>query len=254
MPPQWLMPLKLLSAAFGYLLIALLIRRGMGRPYAAFLSLIFLQATSWAVGDRFPFDFQISAYVGVTIASWVLYTYVVCEMFGRVFTSYPGIVRTGRKVIGISMLIALTVSILTAEQEFGNVVRATGILIATVGERVVSAAIVVYLTLILGFLRWMPVPLPVNTTRHTVIFFFYFIANSLVFHYWNRVARAGDLAAVNATLAIGSCICFGAWTWLLRPEGERVAPLLRPATPDSERILRHLAAINRALDRGIAGH
>jgi len=183
MPPQWLMVLNLLPAALGYWLILLIIRRGMAKPYAAFLSLIGLHATSWAVFEWLPTDYRIIGYVVPTIVGWALYTYVVCEMFGRVFVSYRGIARTGRRVIAISLLVAVGVSPLTVDQEFGNKLNTISVLVASIGERVVSAAIVVYLLLILLFLRWMPVPLPDNTVRHTVVFFAYFVSGALVFHF-----------------------------------------------------------------------
>ncbi|MBM3758405.1 MAG: hypothetical protein FJW38_31085 [Acidobacteria bacterium] len=155
----------------------------MAKPYAAFLSLIGLHATSWAVFEWLPTDYRIIGYVVPTIVGWALYTYVVCEMFGRVFVSYRGIARTGRRVIAISLLVAVGVSPLTVDQEFGNKLNTISVLVASIGERVVSAAIVVYLLLILLFLRWMPVPLPDNTVRHTVVFFAYFVSGALVFHF-----------------------------------------------------------------------
>ncbi len=255
MPPQWLMLLKLLSATIGYSLIALLIGRGLGKRYAAFLALIFLHSTSWVTDGWLPNEYRIPTFIAATVAGWILYAYVVCEMFGRLFGHYSGIARTGQRVIAISMILALSASLVTADLDFGNNLSSTGVLIATLGERVVSVAIIVYLILILLFLRWMPVPVPENTARHTVIFFFYFVISALVLHFWNRVASQADRVTVNCMLAGVSTVCFAAWAWFLRAEGEYTIPSRdKPPTPDAERILSQLESINRALDRGMAGH
>lgn len=255
MPPQWLMLLKLLSAAIGYSLIALLIWRGLGKRYAAFLALIFLHSASWVTDGWLPTEFRVPAFIVATVAGWILYAYVVCEIFGRLFGHYPGIARTGQRVIAISMILALSASIATADLDFGNNLSSTGVLIATIGERVVSVAIIGYLILILVFLRWMPVPVPENTVRHTVIFFFYFVASALILHFWNRVARQTDREMVNTLLAGASTVCYAAWAWFLRAEGEYTVPAHnRPPTPDAERILGQLESINRALGRSMAGH
>jgi hypothetical protein len=93
-----------------------------------------------------------------------------------------------------------------------------------------------------------------SAVRHTIIFFFYFAGNSLATHYWNRVAKREDLYIVNAVLAALTITAFSAWAWLIRPEGEFAAPVRKAATPDSERLLSQLEAINRVLGRSSAGN
>jgi hypothetical protein len=249
------MLLKLVTAATGYSLIALLIRRGLWRRYLPFLLLIGLQSTVWAVDELIPGDYRRPVFLGVTLSGWFLYAFVVCQMFTRLFGTFPGIARTGNRVIAISLLLAIAISFLTTGEEFGgNTLMSIEVTFATVGERVVSAAILLYLILLLLFLRWMPVPVPENTVRHTIIFFFYFAGNALAIHYWNRVARQEDLYIMNTVLAGLTITAFSAWAWLIRPEGEFAAPVRKAPTPDSTRILNQLEAINRALGRSSAGN
>lgn len=253
-PPQWLMLLKWLAAALGYSLLVLLIRRGLWVRYRAFVVLIFVHSTVWLTDSWLSSRHQVLTFIAASVLSWMLYAYVVCEMFGRMFSAYPGIARTGRRFIALSMIVAVTAAFLTSVQDFGSHLSSVEILFTTIGERVVSAAIAFYLILMLLFLRWMPVPVPVNTARHTLIFFVYFVTSAAVYHFWNRFAESTDRVAVNSALALAAIFSFSAWAWSLRPEGESVNRLLRPQTPDAERILGQLESINRALGRGMAGH
>jgi hypothetical protein len=160
------MLLKLVTAASGYSLIALLIQRGLWRRYLPFLALIWLHSTAWAFDGSIPQAYQKTVYLGVALSGWFLYAFVVCQMFTRLFSSFPGIARTGNRVITISLLLAIAISYLITGDEFGgNTSMSMELMFASVGERVVSAAILLYLILLLLFLRWMPVPVPENTVR-----------------------------------------------------------------------------------------
>lgn len=118
----------------------------------------------------------------------------------------------------------------------------------TVILRAVSSALSVFMILIAAFLLWMPVPLPRNTIRHSVLFFFYFFVTTGVYYVLNS-QRPGFAQIANLVTGLLTLSALVSWYFLVQPEGE-AAPVVHavPRTSSAD-MLGRLEALNRTLAR-----
>jgi len=113
--------------------------------------------------------------------------------------------------------------------------------------RFLSSAITLFLLLITAFLHRMPIPLPPNVIRHSLIFFFYFLVNAFL-QYELNITRQRYLDLVNLCLSAGTALALIAWFILLKEQGELPPASNAPRTP-SGALLDRLDALNRSLSR-----
>lgn len=174
----------------------------------------------------------------------LLYVLMVIEVFRKVFIRFPGIARFAQRFIVASMVVAFIFAIATAG---GDVHKgASAVQMYTAAVRTITTAVCVYLLFIAAFLVWLPVPLPVNSIRHSLLMFFYFIATTAV-HYELNIGNLPLIKMVNLLLYVITLIALLTWAWLLRPSGE-----LTPSSSGLPRagvstLLNRLESINKSL-------
>ena len=228
-----------------------LYRRGLWRSYIYFFICIILEGLT--LGMLLLAQDNNRAYVLIykvsQVHTWVLYVMMVIELYRKVFARFPGIARFAQRVVIASVFIAFLVGLASIGGDLTQGWSGRSMIFRySIILRAISAAITLFLLLIALFLVWLPIPLPANTIRHSLIFFFYFFVTAFV-HYLlakSSVSLVQVANLVTAVLTLAALLC---WYWLLKPEGE-IAPTAGkgPRTPSSEMIGR-LEALNRTLSR-----
>jgi hypothetical protein len=102
--------------------------------------------------------------------------------------------------------------------------------------------------LLTWFLGWLLVRLPRNTVYHTVLFFFYFLAEAIGNLYRILTGVQVD-AAVNLGLQICTLLAFVGWMVLIQEEGEAL-PQTEAYAGSSSAMIRAMEQVNRSLSRG----
>jgi len=183
---------------------------------------------------------------------WLLWFWIVLELFGRWTQSYPGIGRFGRLLLGALSVIALSVSLISWPVEWKALVFAHDFRIYYFLTRVLMGTLALFTLSVWLFFRNYPAPVAPNIVRHTHVTAFYLAATALswLLHNFHQVALA-NLSIV--VLAVG---CFPAWAILLTRKGEEVA--LVPAMPPEdiariEHVNRQLLVLMRRLPGEVAG-
>jgi hypothetical protein len=180
---------------------------------------------------------------------WLLWTWIVLELFSKWTRSYAGIGQFGRYLFVALMAAALVISVTMAPIEwrtpgFGQVFRVYYIL-----NRVLMAALALFTLLLWLFFRNYPVPVAANVSRHTFITVAYLSLNALV----QLAFTLGGLKTapvVNLSLVVLSAGSFSAWAILLTQRGEakESIPIIPPEEiAKTERINRELLALMRSL-------
>lgn len=199
-------------------------RRRLWRSYLYFWLMLLVEgatmiASHLAVGNR-------SATRLIYLISqppiWILYILMVMEVFRKVFVNYPGISVFAQRTLMVLMFCAFLFSLTSIGGDFS--VGWTGqslISRYSVIFRTVSTAICLFMIFVLAFLVWMPVPLPVNTIRHSVLLFFYFLVTTSVYYVMNTANQRSDyLKWANLVISTITVLALASWAFLLRPPGE----------------------------------
>lgn len=180
---------------------------------------------------------------------WVLYVLMVVELFQKVFARFPGIARFAKWVIVVSMVLAFLFALASIGGDLSKGWSGRSMIFRySVILRTISSALSVYMILIAAFLLWMPVPLPVNTIRHSYLFFFYFFVTTGIYYVLNTsAARFVDIANL-ATGAL-TLVALISWYFLVQPEGEAIPAVSAAPRASSSDLLDRLEALNRTLSR-----
>jgi hypothetical protein len=176
---------------------------------------------------------------------WLVYLWVVVELYQKVLTLYPAIVGMAKYVVVLAMGASLVGS--PKELSAGNwgsdiILRHMAI------QRAVTAAMCLHMILLTWFLGWLLVRLPRNTVYHTVLFFFYFLAEAIGNLYRILTGVQVD-AAVNLGLQICTLLAFVGWMVLIQEEGEAL-PQTEAYAGSSSAMIRAMEQVNRSLSRG----
>jgi hypothetical protein len=180
---------------------------------------------------------------------WPLYLWLTLEIFDKALSRFRGISRVSQQVLVMGLLASLILSFATIRPELQPDLHKKGLLIlyVTVGHRVVTGALTLFLLLITAFLGWFPVPLSPNVVFHTSLTFLFFLAMT-VGHLYRNLTGEAVTQNMNTAIAIFAIVCMLLWIWRLRPAGEQVRGITNSAT-DSSWLLRQLDAINQFLLR-----
>lgn len=253
---QWSKLLSLVSAPVYFLLAFVLFRRGLWRSYLYFWLYLIVEgvATIAYVSAGQDYKQQILVYRFAQPPIWILYILTVTDLFRKLFVRFPGISRLAQRLVILSILIGFVFSLASVGGDMSSGWhKISTILRYSVIERVISSALGIYLILIAAFLVWMPVPLPRNTVRHSVLFFFYFLVITAI-HYVVNIQAALKIKHLaepaNLGFSLVTLAALLAWLFLLRPEGEALpAPptQLPPASPGP--LLDRLESLNQSLSR-----
>jgi len=253
---QWSSLLSLVNAPVYFLVAFVLWRRGLWRNYLYFWLYLIVEGVA-AVANLYAGNarkMQTTIYILAQPPIWILYILTVTDLFRKVFIRFPGVSRFAQRLVVVSVLIGFIFSLAS----IGGDMTSGWANISTISrysviQRFVGSALGIYLILIAGFLVWMPVPLPRNTVRHSVLFFCYFLVITAVHYYVNilNALKIKNLAQpANLVFSLVTLAALLSWLFLLNPEGEllpTVSARLRPAAPGP--LLDHLESLNQSLSR-----
>lgn len=249
---QWQIAISILTVPLYFLVVFALYRRNLSRSYRFLTLYLILEgvaiATNLYLEDKKRIADTIRVYLWVHPPIFVLYIGMVIELFQKLFARYPGIALLARRVVIGSMLVAFLISLASLGGDLSTGWTGQSLISKySVILRALSSAITLFLLLLTAFLYWMPVPLPPNVIRHSLIFFLYFLVNAFV-QYQLNITRQRYLDLVNLCLSAGTAIALFAWFILLKPQGELAPSANAPRTPSGV-LLDRLDALNRSLSR-----
>ena len=247
---QWQTAISSLTVPLYFLLAVALYRRKISRSYLFLTIYLLVEGAGLALTLFFQFSHRVAdiirVYRFIQPPIFLLYIAMVVELFQKLFARYPGIARLARSVVVGSMLAAFLLSLTSLGGDLSTGWTGQSLISRySVILRFLSSAITLFLLLITAFLHWMPIPLPPNVIRHSLIFFFYFLSNAFV-QYQLNITRQRYLDIVNLVLAAGTAIALSAWFILLKEKGETPPSSAPPRTP-SHALFDRLESLNRTL-------
>ncbi len=180
---------------------------------------------------------------------WVLWSWIVLELFSKWTRSYRGIGRFGRILFGVCIVVALLVSLAAWPYEWKALVLRHDFRIYYIISRVIMATLALFTLMVWLFFRNYPTPVAPNVVRHTVVTLVYLGANTLG---WLTDTLSGTrlTALVNLSTVVFAVGCSSAWAILLTRKGEakESVPILAPEEiAKIERINRELLVFMRQL-------
>ena len=182
---------------------------------------------------------------------WLLYVLIVLELCSLILGKFRGIASASQWAVSVALGISILVSLATLTADLSvPIVKYPEIAYFNVIRRGLFSSLLLFLLLMIAFLRWYPVPLSRNLVTHTVIFAVYFTAYAAGLLVRNLLGF-GTTRIFSTVLQAVSMSCLGAWLFLLKPSGEDRTLMLRPkiSESDEQRILKHLDALNTSLLR-----
>lgn len=168
---------------------------------------------------------------------WAVMAWVVFELFSQWTRSYRGIGRFGKILMATLLVGAILLSIAFWPVEWKALVFAQNFRIFYILNRVVFAALALFVVGTWCFFRNYPVAIAPNVVYHTRIAAAYFTANAvseLVF----TLNGMSVLAQVNLALVTITASCFTAWAIMLTRKGQIAPPAQQVPLEDRERIER----------------
>ncbi|HVN04023.1 MAG TPA: hypothetical protein VMT86_06365 [Bryobacteraceae bacterium] len=181
---------------------------------------------------------------------WVLYVWVVLEIYSRVLEDYRGLATVGKWALVVAVSVALLASCITLIAPSQHTVQGHLMQYYYVAERAVYFSLVVFLLTILGILMQYPITLSRNIVVHSIVFSVYFLSGTVI--YLLLSARGFYLLQVVGYAAVVvNLAALGTWLALLNPAGELRKLRLRPAwMPGREEdLVNQLNHLNAALLR-----
>lgn len=238
----------------GILTVARLYRLQLHRVYRVFWIYLAVRTARSALLYLF-FSDRPSAYSWAWVLTqpfiWVLYIFIVLELFSLIFKEFPGIYTLSRWVLagGLTLGVALSAASLTATSGPASA-KYPVLRYYTLVERGVESSLLIFLLILMAFLAWYPVPLRRNTLAHSMVYCVFFISSTAVLLVRNMVGAEVYAMVSTGVLAI-SAVCALAWLVLFTREGEmRKASLRNYIRPgDAARAMEQLSALNRSLSR-----
>ncbi len=221
-----------LSDALSVVLIVRLIALRLHDIYRVFCAFLIFQVVSesFVMVERFTklgrlIDYRF-VWLGIQLFSWVISIWMVYALLHDILRRLPGILRFSRKVLNVSLALALVIALLSAGPEFvasGVSEDRTPIVyvlkVAFVLERLVTTIALLILLLTLAFILWFPVAMPRNLAVFSIGFGVYFTAKStllLLESFW--LPKYQRLLGDGVTLIL--CICLAYWIIFLNKSGE----------------------------------
>ncbi|MCC7497550.1 MAG: hypothetical protein IT160_08240 [Bryobacterales bacterium] len=182
---------------------------------------------------------------------WLLYVLIVLELTSLILGKFRGIATISQWAVWLALAVSIAVSLLTLTADLSTpITKYPELVYFNIIRRGLFSSLLLFILLMVLFLRWYPIPLSRNLVIHTLIFAVYFTcyaAGLLV----RNLLGFGVTRALSTSLQVISVLCLGAWILLLKPGGETRQLRLRPRMSDSDeqRVLNHLDALNASLLR-----
>ncbi len=238
----------------GILAIVHLVRTGLHKRFRTllfFLSIhlartLALFACGWL---RHPQKAYAWTYVVSEPVIWILYIILGLNLHSLVLQNYKGLQTVGRWIFFIALPLAILVSGITVISDLRNPRENIILFYYAVLERGIMFSIVLFILVTLALLSWYPISISRNTMIHAIISTVFLISASMV--YFVRTTEGLVINHVtNLANQVITVLCWGAWLFLLTPEGETRVVVRRQFTAEQEaRLIDQLTLINSSLLR-----
>jgi hypothetical protein len=228
-----------LSVATELILAVRLLWQGLGGVYPALTiaSCGFALQASLLMLSRYLAHPKAAYFVAEKVTDpivWVLWLWIVLELFSKWTRCYRGIGRFGQFFLGTLIFIALLISLISWPIEWKALVLYHDTRIYYMLTRVFMATLALFTLSVWLFFRNYPAPVPPNVVRHTHVTTIYLASMALSWLAFNLHQVAwGNLSIV--VLAVGS---FSAWAILLTRKGEEMESIPAMSADDIARIER----------------
>jgi hypothetical protein len=229
---------------------------GLHRRYRAFfLFTIFFALQNTCVG---VLNVGGGAYQKIWVLTepveWLIYAWIVLELFSLVLEDYQGLYTVGRWTLIAAVSIGLLASGISLMVPTHYTRQSLLMAYYYMAERAIYFSLVVFLLTILLLLTRYPITLSRNAMIHSVVFSTYFLGNTAIFVLLTTRGYGAMRIAAYATQAV-NVGAVGTWLALWHAAGERRPQRLRSAwTPGAEEKLSHqLHSLNLALLRMTRG-
>jgi hypothetical protein len=236
-----------LSVATELILAARLLLQGLGGVYPALVtgSCVFaLRSSLLILSVHHSYSYSPMKYAWEMTAplGWLVWSWIVLELFSKWTRSYPGIGRFGRFLFGALVSVALLVSLISWPFEWKALVLAHDVRISYILNRVLLGTLALFTLLVWLFFRNYPAAVAPNVVRHTHITMAFFAINALS---WLALTLSGlkMAARVNLSIVVATFGCFSAWAILLTRKGEARESI--PAMPLED--ITRIERVNREL-------
>lgn len=176
---------------------------------------------------------------------------MVLEVFQKVFAGFPGIARFARRGVVLLMILAFGFALASIGEDLSvGWTGATLISRYSVVYRTITSAISLFLIFVVASLAWMPVPLPRNTSRHSVIVFSYFLTITAIHYVINTSAnRVQYIDVANLLITLVTISALASWYFLLTPEGEAIPVRSSSPRASARELLARMEELNQDLSR-----
>jgi len=252
----WERSLWIASVAATAVLLAKLLRNRLAlryRSFSAYLGFGILSAVVLGAVKRAT-NLYAYIYFAFEFVFWVLQILILFELFGLVLNRYPGVQTLGRRVLKTSLALAVAIALLSMLFKPGVPAETPVLGVAFQSlyllDQVVSASVLTFLCLMVGFLLWFPVPLSFNAARYAFGFTIYFAAKTFALFAINMEGVGWAQGASILFLALSSgCMIY--WIATLTQVGEdAIVSVVSNGNPERyARLLGQIESINTSLLR-----
>lgn len=184
---------------------------------------------------------------------WLLWAWVVLDLFSKWSGSYKGIGRFGRYLFLALVSTALLVSLIGWPYEWRALVTTGDNRIYLILNRILFATLALFTVLVWLFFQNYPTPVTTNLLRHTYITMAYL--SLLALGNWAFTLSGTKLTpVVNLSIVASAALCFGAWAVLLTRKGEAkesIPPMDPQEVEKIKRLNRELLILMRELPEEI---
>lgn len=173
----------------------------------------------------------------------------VRELFGLVFSRYPGIQTMGRRAVYVSVSVSFLFTY-GIKAILGQNPGRTGLSFgAMLVERTAVFTLALFILIILFFLSRYPMRMTRNFSVSCSLFCTMFLSEAFVLFFETTNPRGAYMPDLDLAQVVVSIICLLCWSFLLQPASAD-APVVRRHKPESEQqLLDQLDALNRILSR-----
>lgn len=168
---------------------------------------------------------------------WLLYAWVVYELFSRWTRSYKGIGRFGKILLVVLLAGSLLVSAALWQAEWKALVFARDFRIYYILNRIIFGALALFVVGMWWFFRRHPVAVPANVVRHTQISMVYLVGGAVAYLSFTMIGLKA-VPVANLALLVITTLSFAAWAALLSRSGQIAPEAQRVSAEDRQRIER----------------
>lgn len=194
-------------------------------------------------------------YFAVTAVEWVMYVLVTLDLVTLITKAYPGLTTIGRIAVNVALIASTLIALYTATIDVSPGVNTAMYRIYPVFQlvhRTISVDVLLFLSSILLFLLWFPVPLSRNVVSYAIGFMIVFASKfsilvvSSLSGYSSPALRALSVIHMGVVVLV---LCY--WIWKMNAANERVDVVMGHSwNRTQERALIHqLESINDTISR-----